>query len=105
MEFFDRLGDIAKSVGEKTVDIAKNIGDQASDAIAIQKIKTKITSERRGFEDQMKLIGQFYYEAFLRGEVIDEGVKAYLLKAQEHAAEIEKGKAEIETLKQDLPSK
>lgn len=105
MDFFDKLGGIAKTIGDKTVDVAKNIGDRTSDAIETQKIKNKIAGERRGFEDQMKLIGQYFYEKHLRGEAMEEDILPYLTKAQEHAANIEQAKAEIEALKEDMPSK
>lgn len=105
MDFFNKIGDIAKTIGDKSVDVAKNIGDRAGDAIETQKIKNKIAAERRGFENQMKLIGQYYYEAYLRGEVLDENILTYIQTAQQHAAAIEAGKASIEALKEDYPSK
>lgn len=104
MAFLDKLTDIAKNIGDKAVDVAKDLGDRTSDAIETQKIKNQIASERRGFENQMKLIGQFYYEAFLRGETIDEGIQEYINVAQTHASAIEAKKAQIEALKEDLPS-
>ena len=105
MAFLDKLTDIAKNIGDKAVDVAKDLGDRTSDAIETQKIKNQIASERRSFENQMKLIGQFYYEAFLRGEAIDEGIQEYINVAQTHASAIEAKKAQIEALKEDLPSK
>ena len=105
MAILDKITDIAKNIGDKAVDVAKDLGDRTSDAIEGQKIKNKIASERRNFENQMKLIGQVYYEKFLRGENIDGEIKAYIVKAQEHAANIEAKKAELEALKEDLPSK
>jgi dolichyl-phosphate-mannose-protein mannosyltransferase len=104
MAFLDKITDIAKNIGDKAVDVAKDLGDRTSDAIETQKIKNKIASDRREFENQMKLIGQYYYEAYLRDATCDENIKNFIVKAQEHAAAIEAGKAAIEALKEDLPS-
>lgn len=105
MAFFDKLSDIAKNIGDVTVDVAKNIGDKTSDVIETTKIKNRMATEKRALEDDLKKIGQYYYEKYLSEGTCEEDVRAYMESVQTHAAAIEAGKAEIEALKEDIPSK
>lgn len=53
MAFFDKLGGLAK-----------NIGDKTSDAIEINKLNSRINSEKAAAGEEMKKIGEFYYDFF-----------------------------------------
>ncbi len=92
MAFFDKIGDFAK-----------NIGDRTGDAIEIGKLNSKINTEKNQAGDAWKKIGEYYYNLYINGsevspEVIEfcEAAKAHLEAAAEAQAEIERIKAENE---------
>ena len=47
---------------DKLTDAAASIGDKASDAIEITKLKSKINSEKKAIELEMAQIGRIYYD-------------------------------------------
>ena len=56
MAFFDKLGGLAKTIGDKT-----------ADAIEINKLSSRINSEKAAAGEEMKKIGEFYYGSFAVG--------------------------------------
>ena len=53
MDFLDKIGNIAK-----------NIGDRTNDAIEITKLNAKISSEKNAAAEELNKIGDFYYKKF-----------------------------------------
>ena len=51
MDFLDKIGNIAK-----------NIGDRTNDAIEITKLNAKISSEKNAAAEELNKIGDFYYK-------------------------------------------
>lgn len=47
---------------DKITDIASSIGDKASDTVETAKLKSKINSEKKAIELEMAKIGRIYYE-------------------------------------------
>ena len=60
MDFLDKIGNIAK-----------NIGDRTNDAIEITKLNAKIASEKNAVGEDLKKIGEFYYKKFAGGLIAD----------------------------------
>ncbi len=46
---------------DKITDAASSLGDKASDAIEITKLKSKINSEKKAIELELASIGRIYY--------------------------------------------
>ena len=95
MAFFDKLSDFAK-----------NIGDKTTDAIETGKLTAKISSEKNLAGEELKKIGEFYYNAWLNGgEIAPElleictAAKAHYDTAAEAQAEIDRIRAENEAAK------
>jgi len=95
MAFFDKLSDFAK-----------NIGDKTTDAIETGKLQSKINSEKSLAGEELKKIGEFYYNAWLNGgEIAPEilevctAAKAHYDAADEAQAEIDRIRAENEAAK------
>jgi len=95
MAFFDKLSDFAK-----------NIGDKTTDAIETGKLQSKINSEKSLAGEELKKIGEFYYNAWLNGgEIAPEilevctAAKAHYDAAYEAQAEIDRIRAENEAAK------
>jgi len=95
MAFFDKLSDFAK-----------NIGDKTTDAIETGKLQSKINSEKSLAGEELKKIGEFYYNAWLNGgEIAPEilevctAAKAHYDAAGEAQAEIDRIRAENEAAK------
>ena len=95
MAFFDKLGEMAK-----------NIGDRTGDAIETNKLGSKIKAETEAAGEELKKIGAFYYERFAQDgkadpEVLEfcQGAKSHYDAAVEAQAEIDRIKAENEAAK------
>ena len=95
MAFFDKLNDFAKNISEKT-----------TDAIETGKFTSKINSEKNLAGEELKKIGEFYYNAWLEsGEIAPEALdfctaaKAHYDAAAEAQAEIDRIRAENEAAK------
>lgn len=95
MAFFEKIGDLAK-----------NLGDKTNDAIETSKLNSKINAEKTAAAGELEKIGAFYYERFtVSGEAAPEvlefcqTVKAHYDAAAEAQAEIDRIKAENEAEK------
>lgn len=58
---------------DKLTDAAAAIGDKASDAVEITKIKTKISGEKKDVEAELAKLGRIYYEKAKAGEELTPG--------------------------------
>ncbi len=88
MAFFDKLGDIAK-----------NIGDKTNDAIETSKLNSKISSEKSAINEIYKKIGEFYYTKWQEGVVLETESQQFCLEIDEHNKLIAEAQAEIEKIK------
>ena len=94
MAFFDKIGDFAK-----------NIGDKTGDAIEISKLNSKINTEKNLAAEQWKKIGEFYYNLYINGGEVDPGVLEFCEAAKSHLNTAEEAKAEIERIKAENEAK
>ncbi len=90
MAFFDKLNQVAK-----------NLGDKTTDAIETTKLNTKIHSEKNAAEEELKKIGEFYYNVFANGGSVAPEVLEFCQKAKEHYDAIEGAQAGINQIKAD----
>ena len=98
MAFFDKLNDFAK-----------NIGDKTNDAIETGKLNSRINSEKTAAGEELKKIGEYYYQIYTAGdengilpeEILPffESAKAHYDAAAEAQEEINRIKAENEAAK------
>ena len=95
MAFFDKLNDFAKNISEKT-----------TDAIETGKLNAKVNSEKNMAGEELKKIGEFYYNVWLSGgeiapEVLEicTAARAHYEAAVEAQAEIDRIRAENEAAK------
>ena len=56
MSFLDKLGGIAKNIGDKTGEI-----------LAVNKLNSKIHAEQQAAAEELRKIGEYYYSLFLSG--------------------------------------
>ena len=63
MAFLDKLGDIARGIGDKT-----------GDAIETAKLNGKIKTEQTAIAECMRQIGEIIYGKHKAGEPVDSGV-------------------------------
>ena len=88
MAFFDKLGDFAK-----------NIGDKTSDAIETNKLNGKINTEKTAITECLRKIGDYYYDKHKEGAAGDEGIADLLATIDGHHQAIADLQAEIERIK------
>ena len=88
MAFFDKLGDLAK-----------NIGDKTTDAIGTGKLNSKIGSETAAAAAQLQKVGEFYYAKFAAGEQVSPEALEFCQAAAAHYAAAEKAQAEIDRIR------
>ena len=101
MAFFDKLNDLAKTVGDKASDIAKNVGDKANDAIESTKLRSKIHSEQAAIAEEYKKIGEFYYEKHRAGEAVAAEITEYFYAIDGHNAVIDEANAQLKALSEE----
>ena len=90
MDLFDKIGNIAK-----------NIGDRTNDAIEITKLNAKIATEKSAVAEDLKKIGEFYYKKFADEEPIDTEIQEFCDNAASHYEAIDQAQAEIERIKKE----
>ena len=88
MAFFDKLGDLAK-----------NIGDKTTDAIETGKLNSKIGSETAAAAAQLQKVGEFYYAKFAAGEQVSPEALEFCQAAAAPYAAAEKAQAEIDRIR------
>ena len=94
MDFLDKIGNIAK-----------NIGDRTNDAIEITKLNAKIASEKNAVGEDLKKIGEFYYKKFADEEPIDTEIQEFCDAAAGHYEIIDQAQAEIDRIKKERRSR
>jgi hypothetical protein len=87
MAFLDKLGDIAR-----------NIGDKATDAIETTKLNSKISAEKTAIAECMRQIGEYYYGKHETGEPDDPGTAEFFAAIDGHNKAIADTQAEIERI-------
>lgn len=90
MAFFDKLNDFAK-----------NIGDKTSDAIETTKLNSRISSERSAAGEDLKKIGEHYYNLFTAGGEVAPEVVEFCQSAKAHYDAANEAQAEIERIKME----
>lgn len=88
MAFFDKIGDIAK-----------NIGDKTGDAIETTKINSEISSKKREVSQLKQKIGIFYYDKYKMGETIDPQAQEYFTEIDTLMAQIDDLQSEVDKIK------
>jgi ribosomal protein L40E len=84
MAFFEKLGDLAR-----------NIGDKTGDAIETGKLNSKIKAEKTAIAECMRKIGEYYYGKYKEGEEADPAVSEIYAAIDGHNGTIEETQAEI----------
>lgn len=92
MALFDKLSNLAKTVGDKT-----------SDVVETTKLNAKISSEKSAIAEVQKKIGEYYYNKHISGVELDENVVILCKEIEEHNKAILKAQDEIAQIKQDKP--
>lgn len=103
MAFFDKLQEVAKTIGEKTSETMKVVGDKTSDAVEITKQKAKISQEKSAILDLKKQIGELVWNKYSEGEQVSDDIAALCSSIKEHYAVISEAEAEIENVKTKAP--
>ena len=88
MAFFDKLGDLAKNISEKT-----------TDAIETGKFASKANSEKNLAGEELKKIGEYYYNLWLESGEIDPEVLEFCAAAKAHYDAAAEAQAEIERIR------
>jgi uncharacterized small protein (DUF1192 family)/ribosomal protein L40E len=88
MAFFDKLGDLAR-----------NIGDKTSEAIETTKLNSKINGEKAAISDCMRQIGEIYYKKHTSGDLGDPATAELMSAVDGHNQTIADLQTEIERIK------
>lgn len=86
---------------EKLGEVAKNIGDRTSDAIETTKLNNKINGEKSAAEAELKKIGAFYYEQYTNSGDVAPEVLEYCQVAKAHYDAVLEAQAEINRIKSE----
>ncbi len=73
---------------DKLTDAAAAIGDKASDAVEITKIKTKINGEKKDVEAELANLGRIFYEKAKAGEALTPEAMEIVCRVDGHYDEI-----------------
>lgn len=99
MAFFDKLQEVAKTIGDKTSETMKVVGDKTNDAVEITKQKAKISQEKSAITDVKKQIGELVWNKYSEGENVSEDIAALCATIQEHLDVIAQAEENIEAVK------
>lgn len=99
MAFFDKLQEVAKTIGEKTTETVKVVGDMTSEAVEITKQKAKISQEKSAILDLKKQIGEIIWNRYVQNQEMDEEIAARCEAIKEHCAQISACEEEINNIK------
>lgn len=88
MAFFDKLNELTATVRDKT-----------SDVIEMQKLNAKINSEKSVIADQMKQIGEYYYNKHASGEPTDPEIADLLGNIDARSKAIQEVEAQLKSIK------
>ncbi len=70
MAFFDKLNRMAKTIG----DLTNEALESGKEALETTRANSRMHSDRVAAEEQFKIIGEFYYNVYLRGGKVAEAV-------------------------------
>ena len=84
MSFLDKLGGIAK-----------NIGDKTGEMLAVNKLNSKIHAEQQAAAEELRKIGEYYYNLFLSGGQTAPEIAEFCQSAKSHYDEAAQAQAEI----------
>ena len=90
MTFLNKLGGIAK-----------NIGDKTSEVVETTKLNSKINSEKTAIAECLRQIGEIYYQKYLAGDPGDPAAAEFLASIDNHNRVIADAQAEISRIKAD----
>ena len=90
MAFLDKLGDIAR-----------NIGDKTTDAIETTRLNSKINGERAAIAECMRQIGEYYHTRHQAGGPDDPDIAELLTAIDGHNTAISETQAEIARIKDE----
>lgn len=88
MAFLDKLGELARNVGDKT-----------NEMLEASRLSSKARSEENAVADRKRELGQYIFEKYLSGEQMDETATEYCRTIQAGEETIEALNAEIQRLK------
>ncbi len=88
MALFDKLGQVAK-----------NISDKTGDAIETTKLSAKVAKENTLAVEQLAKIGEFYYKQYLEGTEVAADVLEFCETAKTHYEAADAAQAEIDRIK------
>ncbi|NLF34714.1 MAG: zinc ribbon domain-containing protein [Clostridiales bacterium] len=100
MAFFDKLGEIAKNVGDKTTEFAKNVGEKTGDLIEINRLNAKVAVETNAMNEHLHSLGALYWSKFQAGDPLPADAVALCNAIQASAKTIEDLKAEITAIRE-----
>ncbi len=83
---------------DKINKMAKTIEDKTGDAIEISKYSSVIHLAENAYHEEIKKIGEFYYNFFLNGGQLEPEIRPVAQSAKAHLEEIEEAKAGIEKI-------
>ena len=84
---------------DKLNQVAKNIGDMTSDAIETTKLNSKAASDRLAATEELRKIGEHYYNKFIASGEVDAEVLEFCNKAKEYFDLANETQAEIDRIK------
>lgn len=84
MSFFDKIGDYARTLGDRT-----------NDALEIGHLNMRINSENSTVSERMRQLGALLYEKYRSGEPVDESALAICQQIDLHKQLIQDAEAEI----------
>lgn len=88
MSFLDKLGGIAK-----------NIGDKTGEMLAVNKLNSKIHAEQQAAAEELRKIGEYYYSLFLSGGQTAPEIAEFCQSAKSHYDEAAQAQAEIDRIR------
>ena len=88
MAFLDKLGELARNVGDKT-----------NEMLEVSRLSSKVRSEENAVADRKRELGQYIFEQYLSGGQLDETAVDYCREIQAGEESIEALNAEIQRLK------
>ena len=80
-------------------DLVKNISDQTSEAFENSKLHSKVNSEKNLASEELRKIGQFYYDKFAESGDAEEELMEIFLAAKAHLDAAAEAQAEIDRIK------
>lgn len=66
------MKDFFEDLGKRLTETADTVVEKTSQAVEIQKLKSKVRTQERRIEKDMQNLGRILYEKYEQGEVLDE---------------------------------